>query len=82
MPCDCCTIYSPWRPAANHRRFTSRTWWSCGGGWSARTHARWFALDFPFAHLAVAALGATHPQPVGELLALDASFAPKSGDRR
>ena len=50
------------------------------GGWSARTHARWFARDFPFAHLAVAALGAAQPQPVGELLALDASFVPKSGD--
>ena len=51
------------------------------GGWSARTHARWFARDFPFAHLAVAALGAAQPQPVGELLALDASFVPKSGDK-
>ena len=29
----------------------------------------------------MAALGATRPQPVGELLALDAIFVPKSGDR-
>ena len=36
---------------------------------------------FSFAHLAVAALRATHPQPVRELLALDASFVPKSGDQ-
>ena len=34
------------------------------GGRSARTHARWFARDFPFARLAVAALGAAHPLPV------------------
>ena len=51
------------------------------GGWSARTHARWFARAFPFARLAVAALGILRPRPVGELLALDASFVPKSGDR-
>ena len=59
-------------PAANRRRTTSPTWWNCRsglpervnftnlehcGGWSVRTHARWFARDFSFAHLAVAALG-------------------------
>ncbi len=51
------------------------------GGRSARTHARWFARDFPFARLAVAALGALRPRPVGELLVLDASFVPKSGHK-
>ena len=51
------------------------------GGWSVRTHARWFARAVPFARLAVAALGILRPRPVGELLALDASFVPKSGDR-
>ena len=52
------------------------------GGWSARTHARWFARPFPFACLAVAALGAVHPrvpEGLGALLVLDASFVPKSG---
>ena len=51
------------------------------GGWSVRTHARWFGRPFPFARLAVAALGALLPRPVGELLVLDASFVPKSGSR-
>lgn len=51
------------------------------GGRSARTHARWFARDFPCARLAVAALGALRPRPVGELPALDANFVPKSGDK-
>ena len=32
------------------------------GGRSARTHARWFGRPFPFARLAVAALGALHPR--------------------
>ena len=64
-----------WQPERVHFTNLER-----GGGWSARTHARWFARDFPFARLAVAALGAAHPQPVGELLALDASFVPKSGN--
>ena len=52
------------------------------GGRSARTHARWFARSFPFARLAVAALGALHPrvrEGLGELLVLDASFVSKSG---
>ena len=65
-----------WQPERVHFTHLER----CGGR-SARTHARWFARDFPFARLAVAALGAAHPQPVGELLALDASFVPKSGDK-
>ena len=64
-----------WQPERVHFTNLER----CGGG-SARTHAHWFARDFPFARLAVAALGAAHPQPVGELLALDASFVPKSGN--
>ncbi|MYD91586.1 MAG: hypothetical protein F4Y08_14860 [Caldilineaceae bacterium SB0662_bin_9] len=54
------------------------------GGRSARTHARWFARPFPFARLAVAELGALHPrvpEGLGELLALDASFVAKSGDK-
>ncbi|MYC62557.1 MAG: transposase [Caldilineaceae bacterium SB0661_bin_34] len=54
------------------------------GGRSARTHARWFARPFPFARLAVAALGALPPQVpegLGELLAMDASFVAKSGDQ-
>ena len=54
------------------------------GGRSARTHARWFACPFPFARLAVAALGAAHPrvsEGLGERLALDASFVAKSGDK-
>ena len=51
------------------------------GGRSARTHARWFGRAFPFARLAVAALGALRPRPVGELLVLDASFVPKSGHK-
>ena len=53
------------------------------GGRSARTHARWFARPFPFARLAVAALGAAHPrvpEGLGALLAMDASFVTKSGD--
>ena len=50
-------------------------------GWSARTHARWFARDFPFARLAMAALGVLQPRPIRELLVLDASFVPKSGDK-
>ena len=50
------------------------------GGRSARTHARWFARPFPFARLAVAALCAGHPRELWELLVLDASFVPKSGD--
>ena len=47
------------------------------GGWSTRTHARWFARPFPFARLAVAALGAVHPR---ELLIVDvnATFVSKS----
>ncbi|MYA03371.1 MAG: hypothetical protein F4Y37_01975 [Caldilineaceae bacterium SB0664_bin_22] len=52
------------------------------GGRSARTHARWFARPFPFARLAVAALGALHPrvsEGLGELLVLDTSFVSKSG---
>ena len=65
-----------WQPERVHFTNLER----CGGG-SARTHARWFARDFPFARLAVAALGAAQPQLVGELLALDASFVPKRGDR-
>ncbi len=54
------------------------------GGRSARTHARWFGRPFPFARLAVAALGARHPrvsEGLGELLAMDASFVTKSGDQ-
>lgn len=43
------------------------------GGWSARTHARWFARPFPFVRLAVAALGAVHPRSLWELLIVDAS---------
>ena len=31
------------------------------GGWSVRPHARWFARAFPFARLAVAALGILRP---------------------
>ena len=53
------------------------------GGRSARTHARWFTRPFPFARLAVAALGAAHPrvpEGLGALLAMDASFVAKSGD--
>ena len=53
------------------------------GGRSARSHARWFARPFPFARLAVAALGAAHPrvpEGLGALLAMDASFVTKSGD--
>ena len=52
------------------------------GGRSARTHARWFGRPFPFARLAVAALGAVHPrvpEGLGELLVLDTSFVSKSG---
>ncbi len=49
------------------------------GGRSVRTHARGFARSFACARLAVAALGALRPRPVGELLVLDASFVPKSG---
>lgn len=52
------------------------------GGRSARTHARWFGRPFPFARLAVAALGALHPRvPEGleALLVLDTSFVSKSG---
>ena len=52
------------------------------GGWSVRTQARWFARAFPFARLAVAALEIILlPRPFGELLALDAGFVPKSGDK-
>lgn len=51
------------------------------GGRSARTHARWFARPFPFARLAVASLGALHPWDRWGLLALDASFVAKSGDK-
>ena len=51
------------------------------GGRSARTHARWFGRPFPFARLAVAALGAVHPRARWALLALDASFVAKSGDQ-
>jgi len=52
------------------------------GGRSARTHARWFGRPFPFARLAVAALGALHPrvpEGLGSALAVDASFVSKSG---
>ncbi|MCY4522946.1 MAG: hypothetical protein OXC13_19500, partial [Caldilineaceae bacterium] len=52
------------------------------GDRSARTHARWFARPFPFARLAVAALGALHPrvpEGLGSALAVDASFVDKSG---
>ncbi len=49
------------------------------GGRSARTHARWFARPFPFARLAVTALGAVHPRALWELLIVDASFVSKSG---
>ncbi|MCY4521114.1 MAG: transposase [Caldilineaceae bacterium] len=52
------------------------------GGRSARTHARWFARPFPFARLAVAALGALHPrvpEGLGSAVAVDASFVDKSG---
>ena len=51
------------------------------GGRSARSHARWFARPFPFARLAVAALGAVHPRSQWELLVLDTSFVSKSGRR-
>ena len=40
--------------------------------------ARWFARPFPFARLAIATLEALLPRSIGELLALDASFVPKS----
>ena len=46
------------------------------GGWLACTETRWFARDFPFSRLAVAALGAARPRPVGERLVLDLSFVP------
>ena len=49
------------------------------GGRSVRAHARWFARSFPFARLAVVALGAVHPRSRWDLLVLDASFVPKSG---
>ena len=52
------------------------------GGRSARTHARWFGRPFPFARLAVAALGALPPrvpEGLGSALAVDASFVSKSG---
>ena len=40
-------------------------------GEPARTHARWFARPFPFARLAVSALGAVHPRSMWELLVLE-----------
>ena len=52
------------------------------GGWSARTHARWFGRPFPFARLAVGTLAAVHPRVakgLGELLVVDTSFVAKSG---
>ena len=49
------------------------------GGRSARTPARWFARPFPFARLAVAALGAVHPRERWELPTMDAGFVAKSG---
>ena len=68
-----------WLPG--HLNFTNLEHY---GGHSARTHARWFARPFPFARLAVAALGALPPrvsEGLGELLAMDASFVSKSGDK-